>query len=178
MTSILSSATQTAHSLVTTLLATAQVKPGSVIPALNVKEDAGDQAQPLALKGRNVIVGVPGAFTDTCSKHVPGYIKHYEEFQQKGVNEVYVVTVNDVFVTKAWKKSLASQGTPVHFIADDIGTLTGSIGLLFDASKLLGGPRSKRYIIVTNDDKVETISVEEDPSKITTTAAENVLALL
>jgi len=36
----------------------------------------------------------------------------------KGVNEIYVVAVNDVFVMKAWKESLAPEGTDVHFIAD------------------------------------------------------------
>ena len=31
----------------------------------------------------------------------------------------------------------------VHFIADDQGAFTGALGMLFDASPLLGGPRSK-----------------------------------
>ena len=31
----------------------------------------------------------------------------------------------------------------VRFIADDEGALIGAMGMLFDASTLLGGPRSK-----------------------------------
>ena len=31
----------------------------------------------------------------------------------------------------------------IHFIADDKGAFIGSLGLLFDAAPLLGGPRSK-----------------------------------
>ena len=31
----------------------------------------------------------------------------------------------------------------IHFIADDQGAFTGALGMLFDASDLLGAPRSK-----------------------------------
>ena len=84
--------------------------------------------------------------------------------------------------------------TAVHFIADDSATFTSSTGTMLDATKLLGGPRSKvrsaccytrsilkflkRYVIITNDNKVERIDIEEDPSMITCTASENILELL
>lgn len=45
-------------------------------------------------------VGVPGAFTGTCSRQIPGYIEAYQQFKDKGVKDVYVVAVNDVFVLK------------------------------------------------------------------------------
>ncbi|KAF8621701.1 hypothetical protein AX15_007562 [Amanita polypyramis BW_CC] len=178
MTSVLSTATQTAHSLAVSLLSTGLVKPGSTIPSVEVKEDSAEQTIPLSLRGKNIIVGVPGAFTDTCTKHVPGYILNYDKFKAKGVNEIYIVAVNDVYVMKAWKKSMANEGTPIHFIADDSGIFTSSTGTMLDASKLLGGPRSKRYVIITKDDKVESVDVEEDPSKITCTASEKILELL
>ena len=37
----------------------------------------------------------------------------------------------------------------VEFIADDKGELTSALGLLFDASGLLGGPRSKVRVVST-----------------------------
>ena len=43
---------------------------------------------------------MPGAFTPTCHSQVPGYIEKYDEFKARGVNEIYIITVNDVFVTK------------------------------------------------------------------------------
>jgi peroxiredoxin len=43
---------------------------------------------------------VPGAFTPTCSLQAPGYIEKYDEFKAKGVTDIYILTVNDVFVTK------------------------------------------------------------------------------
>ncbi|KAF5378134.1 hypothetical protein D9615_007520 [Tricholomella constricta] len=157
---------------------TSQIQVGGTIPAQNVKENAPDAATPLELKGKNIIVGVPGAFTGTCHAQVPGYIEAYDEFKAKGVNEIYIFAVNDVFVTKAWKENLAPKGSNVHFIADDNAAFANSVGLAFDATPLLGGPRSKRYVIVTEDNKVSSIAVEADPGKLTITAAKNVLAQL
>jgi len=71
--------------------------------------------------------------TGTCSGHVPGYITTYEQFKEKGIDNVYVVAVNDAFVLKsvstcltqgvffercyrAWKNQLAPNGTKVRFI--------------------------------------------------------------
>lgn len=45
-------------------------------------------------------MGVPGAFTPSCSSQAPAYIEKYEEFKAKGVNEIFIVTVNDAYVTK------------------------------------------------------------------------------
>ena len=50
-----------------------------------------------------IIFGVPGAFTPTCSeKHLPGFINLYNQFQAKGIHDIYCLSVNDVFVMKAW----------------------------------------------------------------------------
>ena len=39
-------------------------------------------------KGKTIILGMPGAFTKTCSAlHLPGYIKNYELASKKGLKE-------------------------------------------------------------------------------------------
>lgn len=105
-------------------------------------------------------MGVPGAFTGTCSAQIPGYISTFARFKEKGIDNVYVIAVNDVFVLKyvslyltqrasteerhrAWKTQMAPDGTGVRFIADDKAELTLALGMLFDATPLLGGPRAK-----------------------------------
>ena len=106
----------------TSLLTKAQVTPGEKIPTLTVKETNPGETITLDLKGKNIIVrpvfsrfpsymlmsnvacsmqiGVPGAFTPPCSSQVPGYIEKYDDFKAKGVSNIYVVAVNDAFVTK------------------------------------------------------------------------------
>ncbi|RXW22298.1 hypothetical protein EST38_g3547 [Candolleomyces aberdarensis] len=95
-----------------------QIAAGATIPAVSVKEDAADKSSTLTLKGKNVIIGVPGAFTTPCNAHIPGYIDSYEQFKAKGVSEIFVVAVNDTFVTKAWKEKLAPNGTRTIFTSE------------------------------------------------------------
>ncbi|TCD71110.1 hypothetical protein EIP91_000204 [Steccherinum ochraceum] len=193
MASTLASATSAAHKTIVSLLSASQVTVGMTIQdvtdasirssnistSVTIKETAPDQTFTLeGISGKNIIVGVPGAFTGTCNAHVPGYIQAYDKFKAKGVKDVYVVAVNDVFVMQAWKDHLASSGTPVRFIADDTGSFIGSMGLLFDPSEKLGGPRAKRFVIVAEGTQITHLAIEPDPTKVTVTAADKILPLL
>ncbi|KAK0218890.1 Redoxin [Armillaria fumosa] len=178
MASIIAGAAHTAHSTAASLLSSAQIHPGKTLPPLKVKETSPERAETVQLSGTTVIVGVPGAFTGTCSAQIPGYIDNYEAFKAKGVTGVYVVAVNDQFVMNAWKEKLAPKGTPIHFLADDQGEFAGATGLIFDATPLLGGPRSKRYVMIVKNQEVASVAVEEDPSKVTITDAKTILAQL
>ncbi|KAJ4470336.1 Redoxin-domain-containing protein [Lentinula edodes] len=178
MTSIITTSAEAAHSFAVSLLSKAQIQPGATIPEHPIKETTPTSSAPLTFSGKSVIVGVPGAFSGTCTVQIPGYINNYDKFKAKGVNEVYVVAVNDVFAMKAWKEHLAPTGTGVRFMADDKGTLTSALGLMYDATPKFGAPRSKRYVIIAENDKVESIFIEEDPSQATITRAETVLSHL
>ncbi|KAJ7641366.1 Redoxin [Roridomyces roridus] len=180
MSSVISGALRTVNSVASAVGSHLQVAPGATLPTtVGVKEDKPDAATPFPFPaGKHIIVGVPGAFTGTCHAQVPGYISQFDAFKAKGIEQIAIVAVNDVFVTKAWKENLAPGGTPVRFIADDSGAFSTAIGLIFDASPLLGHPRSKRYVIVANGDKVETIAIEQVPSELTVTKADVILAQL
>ncbi|KAG7442117.1 Redoxin [Guyanagaster necrorhizus] len=178
MASIITGAAHTAHSTAASLLSSAQIHPGKKLPPLKVKETSPEHAETISLTGTSVIVGVPGAFTGTCSTQIPGYIDNYEAFKAKGVTGIYVVAINDQFVMNAWKEKLAPEGTAIHFLADDQGEFSGATGLIFDATPLLGGPRSKRYAMIVKNQEVASVAVEEDPSKITVTDAKTILAQL
>ncbi|KAJ6589099.1 thioredoxin peroxidase [Mycena capillaripes] len=155
------------------------ITPGSTLPSVSVKENAADKPAPFTFpEGKHIIVGVPGAFTGTCHAQVPGYISQFDAFKAKGIEQIAVVAVNDVFVLKAWKENLAPEGTPVRFISDDTGALAAALGLAFDATPLLGNVRSKRFVIIANGNKVETVAVEEVPSQLTVTDAKTILAQL
>ncbi|KAH8826831.1 Redoxin [Flagelloscypha sp. PMI_526] len=124
-------------------------------------------------------IGVPGAFSGTCHAQIPRYVEAYDKLKAKGITEFYVVAVNDYFTMNAWKKSFEiPENKPITFIADDKSNLVSALGLLFDATPVFGGPRSKRFVIIAEGGKAKNIFVEGNPSEVTVTAPEEILAFL
>jgi peroxiredoxin len=113
-------------------------------------------------KGKRVaLLAVPGAFTPTCSaKHLPGFKEKAADLRSKGVDAIACVSVNDVFVMKAWGQD-QGVGEDIIMLADGNGAFTNAIGLGMDASKFGMGPRSQRYSMIVNDGVVEKLNVEE-----------------
>ncbi|SJL06800.1 uncharacterized protein ARMOST_10142 [Armillaria ostoyae] len=116
MASIIAGAAHTAHSTAASLLSSAQIHPGKTLPPLKVKETSPERAETVQFSGTTIIVGVPGAFTGTCSAQIPGYIDNYEAFKAKDVTGIYVVAVNDQFVMNAWKEKLAPKDRYVMIV--------------------------------------------------------------
>jgi len=46
---------------------------------------------------------------------MPGYLDNYAQFKAKGVDDIYVVSVNDIFVVNAWKQNLLGDKDTVKF---------------------------------------------------------------
>jgi peroxiredoxin len=96
---------------------------------------------------RVVILGVPGAFTPTCSgKHLPGYVASYEQLKSRRVDEIWCIAVNDAFVMSAWGKEQKCRGK-VRMLADGNATYTRPLGLDQDLTARGMGTRSLRYSI-------------------------------
>ena len=56
MASAIATIAHAAHNVASSLIANAQIQPGAVIPAQEIKEDAPDKTSPLVLTGKNIIV--------------------------------------------------------------------------------------------------------------------------
>ncbi|KAF8937179.1 Peroxiredoxin-5, mitochondrial [Dissophora ornata] len=114
--------------------------------------------------------------TTGCSKnHVPGYLKHYKELKDKGVELIGCVAVNDAFVMDAWASSLET-GDKITMLADPQGTFVKDLGLDFDASAALGGLRSKRFALVLEQHgKITKAFVEPNNTGLSVSLAENLL---
>lgn len=122
-----------------------------------------------------VLVGLPAAFSPTCSeKHVPGYLALIEDFKKKGVEKVAVLAVNDFFTMKAWAKT-QGVGDKLSFLADGNGEMTKALGVELDLSKVLLGVRCKRFSMVVEDGVVKAAAIEPDGTGYTTSSAENTL---
>lgn len=103
---------------------------------------------------RIMLFSLPGAFTPTCSTfQVPGFEENYDKILNEGIDEVYVISVNDTFVMRKW---MIDQGIKnIKFIPDGNGDFTRRMGMLIDKSHLGFGMRSWRYAAVINDCVIE-----------------------
>lgn len=154
------------------------IKAGQQVPetVLQIIRTGVEQIDTHAVFGgkRVVMFAVPGAFTPTCSeRHLPGYVKHFDDFRRKGV-EVACVSVNDPFVMQAWGES---QRVPegMLMLADGNGELTRALGLEMDASAYGMGVRSKRYALYADNGVVKSLQVEA-PGELRVSSAENMLS--
>ena len=153
------------------------IEPGQKLPetVLQIIRTGVEQIDTHAIfDGKRVVMfGVPGAFTPTCSeRHLPGYVQHYDEFHQRGV-EVVCISVNDPFVMQAWGEA---EHVPAGLLmlADGNGDLTRALGLQMDASAYGMGLRSKRYALYAEDGVVKQLWVES-PGEFKVSSAEHVL---
>jgi peroxiredoxin len=130
-------------------------------------------------KGRRVVlIGVPGAFTPTCHRnHLPGFVSKADEILGKGIDEIAVTGVNDVFVMDAWAKQSGAEGK-VTFLADGSANFAKAIGLSLDMSQRGLGMRSQRYSMLIDDSVVRKLSVEETPGKAELSGADALLKAL
>ena len=133
-----------------------------------------DTAEQFAGK-RVIVFGLPGAFTPTCStQQLPGFDEKFEEFREKGIDEIYCVSVNDTFVMNAWFEANGIKN--VYPLPDGNGEFTHILGAECSKSNLGFGYRSWRYAIVVNDGIIEKKFIEEgyqdnaesDPYEIST----------
>ncbi|KAI9052419.1 hypothetical protein LZ554_003765 [Drepanopeziza brunnea f. sp. 'monogermtubi'] len=155
----------------------ALIKVGDKLPNLDVlvENSPGNKVNlSEAIKSKALIIGVPAAFSPSCSNsHVPGYINHKK---LKSAGDVFVVAVNDPFVTKAWADSLDPTGSSgIRFLGDPTAKFTEALDLAFDGAAIFGGPRSKRYALEIEDGKVKAMHVEPDNTGLDVSAAEKVL---
>ena len=121
------------------------------------------------------LFALPGAFTPTCSaKHVPGYVENFAALQAAGVDEIWCVSVNDVFVMGAWAREQKSAGK-VRMLADGSAAFTQATGLTLDLTTKGMGLRSNRYSMLVKDGKVASLNVE-GPGKFEVSDAATLLA--
>ena len=128
------------------------------------------------VKGHKVIIfGVPGAFTKVCStKHLPGYVKNFEEAKKKGVTKIICLSVNDPNVMQAWGEAHDVQDK-VLMLSDPFCKFTKSIGAEIDRNEKGLGMRSSRYTMLVEDGVVTKIKKESDAGTCDVSAAENFL---
>ena len=131
--------------------------------------------QDLCKDNRTIILGMPGAFTKTCSAlHLPGYIKNYDLAKKKGVTKIICIAVNDPNVMKAWGEN-QNAGSKIFMAGDPFLNFTKSIGAEVDKSKKGLGVRSNRYTMLIENEVLKKIEEEKDTATCELSGAESFL---
>ena len=126
-------------------------------------------------KGKTIILGMPGAFTKTCSSlHLPGYIRNYELAIKKGISKILCIAVNDPNVMKAWGVN-QNAGNKIFMAGDPYLKFTKAIGAEVDKSEKGLGIRSNRYTMLVENGDVKKIEEEKETATCKLSAAENFL---
>jgi peroxiredoxin len=128
----------------------------------------------IAMYGANkkmIIVGLPGAFTPTCSSiQIPGYLRNTEALRKAGIDVVVICAVNDGAVMTSWAINQGIQDSLLVFLADPFGEFTKSLGMELThpgpISKGLVG-RCKRFALYVENCVIKHVAVsesEDDPA--------------
>ena len=129
-------------------------------------------------EGKTIILGMPGAFTKTCSAlHLPGYIKNYELATKKGITKIVCIAVNDPNVMKAWGEN-QNADSKIFMAGDPFLKFTKAIGAEVDKFEKGLGVRSNRYTMLVEDGQVKKIEEEKETATCKLSAAENFLKFI
>ena len=138
-----------------------KIKPGNIFPNVEVFQvsEKGPEAvstKKLLENNKVLLIAVPGAFTPTCAKdHLPGFIKNIDNFFNKGIDKIYVVSVNDPFVMDSWIKSYDEK--QINYFADSNADLMEKSGFSLDLSVIGLGMRLSRFVMIIDNCVVKEI---------------------
>ena len=109
---------------------------------------------------RVLIIGLPGAFTPTCSNNqLPGFEEMYDKFKALGIDEIWCTSVNDAFVMFQWS---CHQGIEkVKMLPDGNGDFAKGMNMLVNKSNLGFGKRSWRYVAYVDNLEIKDMWEEE-----------------
>ena len=140
-----------------------KIKPGDELPQsdffyLDEKNEVKKISTSDLFKAQKIILlGMPGAFTKTCSAvHLPGYVKNYELALKKGIKKIICLAVNDPNVMKAWGQN-QKVGNKILMVGDPFCKFTKAIGAEVDKSAKGLGIRSNRYTMLLEDGVVKKL---------------------
>jgi len=128
---------------------------------------------------RIVLFGMPGAFTPTCSQyHIPSIIEQIEKYKEKGIDDIFCLVVNDIYVTRIWAEHTGATQAGLQIVSDPCATLVKQIGMSFNAPDIGLLDRSIRFCLILNNGFVEKIFKETKIGACDITSGDNILSQL
>ena len=128
--------------------------------------------------GKIILFGLPGAFTSTCSKlHLPGFVANANKIKEKGIENIFCISVNDPYVMNAWGDANNTEDK-IKMLSDPYLLFTKAIGAEVDRNSKGMGIRSNRYAMIIENLEVLKIQVEKETKQCGLTSAESILEIL
>ena len=123
-----------------------------------------------------ILIGMPGAFSPTCSMiHLPSFIKSVKEFEDLGVDEIFCVLVNDVYVAKVWGDTTGATKAGIKIITDPLSILAEKLDFEFTVKGTGLLRRLQRFTAVIKDKRIEKFYFEKERGVCDMTSAQTVL---
>ena len=131
------------------------IQPGDKLPSVEVMSAEGRPASLSQVvgssSGYSLLVGMPGAFTPTCSTcHLPSLVEAAPKFKELGVKKIAVMTTNDRYVNEAWRKNIEKTmqaKVTLTMLSDADGAALRALGLVDDLGFGMG-ERSNRFALL------------------------------
>jgi peroxiredoxin len=177
------------------------IRIGDILPEVDIVVSSNGVTEPAAITqllggegGIKLLVGMPGAYTPTCSSiHLPGYRNYAAKLANLGVDKIAIVTTNDRFVNDAWAKEMGiidktttsttsttdskDGGSIIAMLSDGDSELVKKLGLVEDMGFGVG-VRSKRFVLIIQEGVVTHIEIDEGLDSCQNTSAENIVNIL
>ena len=123
-----------------------------------------------------ILIGMPGAFSPTCSMmHLPSFIKSVKEFKDLGIDEIFCVLVNDVYVAKVWGDTTGATKAGIKIITDPLSILAEKLDLEFTVKGTGLLRRLQRFTAVIKNKRIEKLYLEKERGVCDMTSAQTVL---
>ena len=123
-----------------------------------------------------ILIGMPGAFSPTCSMmHLPSFIKSVKEFEDLGLDEIFCVLVNDVYVAKVWGDTTGATKAGIKIITDPLSILAEKLDFEFTVKGTGLLRRLQRFTAVIKDKKIEKLYFEKERGVCDLTSAQTIL---
>ena len=123
-----------------------------------------------------ILIGMPGAFSPTCSMlHLPSFIKSAKEFEDLGIDEIFCVLVNDVYVAKVWGESTGATKAGIKIITDPLSILAETLDMELTVKGTGLLRRLQRFTAVIKNNKIDRLYFEKERGVCDMTSAQSVL---
>tara|TARA_X000001036_G_scaffold392052_1_gene390684 strand:- start:101 stop:607 length:507 start_codon:yes stop_codon:yes gene_type:complete len=156
-----------------------QELPNSTLSQMTADGPKAISLASLTVGKKVVLVGMPGAFTETCTnQHLPSLIRNSSALFDKGIDKIICLVTNDIHVAKAWGEMTGATKAGIDILCDVESKFAIASGLSFSAPPVGFFHRLQRVSILLNNNFIKHIQLEETRSQCELTSGETILRLI